>query len=43
MQKQEYLVDINGTTKYEKSNTINNTFIQRKKCSLASSKGQPPT
>jgi hypothetical protein len=42
MQKQEYSTDINGTTKYEKSNTRNNTFIQRKQCSLASSRGKPP-
>ena len=26
----------------EKRKTINNTFIQRKKCSLASSRGKPP-
>jgi hypothetical protein len=27
----------------EKSNTKNNTFIERKQCSLASSRGKPPT
>jgi len=27
----------------EKRNTINNTFIQRKQCSVASSRGQPPS
>jgi hypothetical protein len=43
MKKQEYSTDINGTTKYEKNNTKNNTFIQRKQCSLASSRGKHPT
>jgi hypothetical protein len=41
MKKLEYSTDINGTTKYENNNTINNTFIQRKQCSLTSSRGQP--
>jgi hypothetical protein len=32
----------NGTTKYMKPQHQNNTFIDRKQCSLASSRGKPP-
>jgi hypothetical protein len=42
MKKYKYSTDINGTTKYEKRNTRKNTFIQRKECSLSSSRGKPP-
>jgi hypothetical protein len=33
----------NGTTQYMKPQDQNNTFIDRKQCSVASSRGKPPT